>query len=247
VRLGAGLRNRDWIQPDEVDRTVADRVADTLLATNHHAVANLLDEGVPESRILDVGATRVDLLRRHAARAQLLAAWRTHGLIKAGYVLVSLEASRTVGPPIRSRRVAGALRRLAAARPVLLVRHAGTRTALEPLTPDLRWTDTGTYTEWLSLLAGAGAVITDSGAVQEESSALGVRCQTLASSTARTVTLTHGTNALLGDDPSAIVRVRPATSQPEAMRMPGWDGEAAERVAEALTVNYALTSASGER
>ena len=243
VRLGAGLRNRDWTQPDEVDRIVADRVADTLLAASHHAVANLLEEGAPEGRILDVGATRIDLLRRHEARVRLLAAWREHGFGPSSYVLVHLAHGAGAGRPARTRRLAAALRALAEGRPVLCVRHEDADGTLEELTPELRWADTGSYPVWLSLLAGAGAIVTDSGGVQEEASALGVRCHTLASTTARTVTLTHGTNALLGDDEAAVAAVRPAAPDREPAKVLGWDGDAAERVAEALTVNYALTPA----
>ena len=99
------------------------------------------------------------------------------------------------------------------------------------------------YLEFLSLQAGAGAIVTDSGGVQEEASALGVSCFTFRPNTERPVTLTHGTNVLLGDDPAEIAEVRPATHPPTPCAIPLWDGHAAERVADVLVANYALVRA----
>jgi UDP-N-acetylglucosamine 2-epimerase (non-hydrolysing) len=99
------------------------------------------------------------------------------------------------------------------------------------------------YLEFLSLQAGAGAIVTDSGGVQEESSALGVSCFTFRPNTERPVTLTHGTNVLLGDDPAEIAEVRPAMHPPTPCAIPLWDGRAAERVADVLVANYALVQA----
>jgi UDP-N-acetylglucosamine 2-epimerase (non-hydrolysing) len=87
--------------------------------------------------------------------------------------------------------------------------------------------------------------VTDSGTVQEETSALGVACYTLRASTERTITLTHGTNALLGEDPRDLADVRPATFAPTPCAIPAWDGRASERVADALVANYALVRAAG--
>ena len=98
------------------------------------------------------------------------------------------------------------------------------------------------YLDFLSLQAGAGAIVTDSGGVQEEASALGVSCFTFRPNTERPVTLTHGTNVLLGDDPAEIADVRPATHPPTPCAIPLWDGRAGERVADALIANYALVT-----
>ncbi len=99
------------------------------------------------------------------------------------------------------------------------------------------------YLDFLSLQAGAGAIVTDSGGVQEEASALGVTCFTFRPNTERPVTLTHGTNVLLGEDPAEIAEVRPATHPPTPSAIPLWDGHAAERVADALEANYVLMPA----
>jgi UDP-N-acetylglucosamine 2-epimerase (non-hydrolysing) len=101
------------------------------------------------------------------------------------------------------------------------------------------------YLDFVSLETGAGAIVTDSGTVQEEACALGVRCYTLRSSTERVATLTTGTNTLLGDELRDIADVRPARFAPTPCAIPRWDGHAGERIAEALIANYAIVRASG--
>jgi UDP-N-acetylglucosamine 2-epimerase (non-hydrolysing) len=245
ARLGAGLRCWDWTLPDEVDRTVADRLADTLFTCNEEAAGNLRDEGVPEGRIYAVGSTRIDLLRRHDAAARALAAWRAYDAQEHAYTLVALHR-----PADRVAAIAGALAGPAEAGPVLLAQHPRTRDLLDSeearallAAAGVRSVEPRDYLERLSLMAGAGAIITDAGTVQEESSALGIRCFSLSRTTARTITLTHGTNALLGDDPSEITDVRPSRRAPTPAAIPMWDGRASERVADALVANYTLASA----
>jgi UDP-N-acetylglucosamine 2-epimerase (non-hydrolysing) len=101
------------------------------------------------------------------------------------------------------------------------------------------------YLEFLSLQAGAGAIVTDSGGVQEEASALGVSCFTFRPNTERPITLTHGTNVLLAEDPEALADVRPSPHPPTPCAIPLWDGHAGDRVADVLIANYALTVGAG--
>jgi UDP-N-acetylglucosamine 2-epimerase (non-hydrolysing) len=101
------------------------------------------------------------------------------------------------------------------------------------------------YLSFLSLQAGAGAIVTDSGGVQEEASALGVSCYTFRPNTERPITLTHGTNMLLGDDPAEIAEVRIAAHEPTPSAIPLWDGRAGERVADVLVANYVLSTSIG--
>ena len=98
------------------------------------------------------------------------------------------------------------------------------------------------YLEFLSLQGAAGAILTDSGGVQEEASALGVACFTFRPNTERPVTITHGTNVLLGDDPAEIARVRPSRRPPAPCAIPLWDGHAADRVADVLLARYMAES-----
>jgi UDP-N-acetylglucosamine 2-epimerase (non-hydrolysing) len=96
------------------------------------------------------------------------------------------------------------------------------------------------YLDFLSLESGAGAVVSDSGGIQEETSALGIPCYTFRRSTERPITLTHGTNVLIGDDPRAISIIRPSQQPPVPSAIPGWDGHAGLRVADVLASSAVL-------
>src|SRR4051812_38494695 len=109
ARLGAGLRCWDWTMPDEVNRTVVDRLADTLFTSSADAAANLHDEGVPDGRIYPVGNTRVDMLRRHEATVRTHAAWRAYDAGEHAYTLVMLQRPETVESRERIVAIAGAL------------------------------------------------------------------------------------------------------------------------------------------
>jgi UDP-N-acetylglucosamine 2-epimerase (non-hydrolysing) len=252
ARLEAGLRERDWSVPEEVNRVVLDTTADVLLAPTEQAADNLRAEGVGAGRIHLVGSTAVDSLRRGERTAAERAVWQRFGAKRGGYVLVTLHRAANVDDDERLARIVEALAELARHVPVIFPLHPRTRERLEPMGDAHRLLAAGVlcgpplgYLDFLSLQAGAGAVVTDSGTVQEETSALGVSCFTLRSSTERTVTLTHGTNALLGADPRDLADVRPAPGGPTPSIIPLWDGRAGERVADALVANYALVRAAG--
>jgi UDP-N-acetylglucosamine 2-epimerase (non-hydrolysing) len=250
ARLGSGRRCWDWTLTDEVNRTLIDRLADTLFTVSDDAGVNLLGEGVPDGRIHFVGNTRIDMLRSLEQRARSLAVWFAHGAVEHGYTLVALERPDSVEDPQRLERILFALGELTATAPLLLLQHPRTRAALERekvqamlAAGDIRSVAPASYVEGLSLKAGAGAIVTDAGVVQEEASALGVRCYTIQQTTAYTITLTHGTNILLGDDPGAIASVQPSHTAPTPAAIPLWDGRTAERIADALAANYTLAVA----
>ena len=145
-------------------------------------------------------------------------------------------------------RIVKSLVRLAEqAIPIVFPIHPRTRSALEELGCLERLVGVGVrcweplgYVDFLSLEAGAGAIVTDSGGIQEESTALGVRCYTLRSTTERPITITLGTNVLLGDSPAAILQVRPSGRPPVPRSIPLWDGSAGRRVAQVLTAAVGL-------
>ena len=109
----------------------------------------------------------------------------------------------------------------------------------------MRCTEPVGYLDFLSLQAGAGAIATDSGGVQEEASALGVPCYTLRANTERPVTISHGSNVLLGDDPSRLLEVRVSRRPPTPCAIPFWDGHAADRAAEAVLAEFPTAARSG--
>jgi UDP-N-acetylglucosamine 2-epimerase (non-hydrolysing) len=252
VHLEAGLRSFDWRMPEEVNRVLTDRLADVLLTHSAEAVDNLEAEGIPRSRVYNVGNTMIDSLRRCEKRARELRAWDGVGLEEQAYVLVTLHRPSNVDDPIRLQQIVGGLVGLAAHAPVVFPIHPRTRARLiedgglgRLEAPGIACIEPVAYMEFLSLQAGAGAILTDSGGVQEEASALGVTCFTFRPNTERPITLTHGTNVLLGEDPAEIAEIRPSSHPPTPCAIPLWDGKAGERVADVLVANYVLSAATG--
>jgi UDP-N-acetylglucosamine 2-epimerase (non-hydrolysing) len=248
ARLEAGLREHDWSVPEEINRVLLDSVADLLFASSAQAVANLRAErvGVGPGRVHLVGSTAVDSLRRVEPGARRREAWRRFGLARGRYALVTLHRPANVDDDEQLARIVEALAQLVQRMPVVFPVHPRTRARLAAMgdeerlrlagvlcTPPLR------YCEFVSLELGAGAVVTDSGTVQEETSALGVRCFTLRASTERTATLVHGTNTMLGDDPRELAEIGLQTAEPVPRELPHWDGRSGERVAALLAERYA--------
>lgn len=199
-----------------LQRLLNDRIADTLLAPTAAEAANLAAEGVPDTRVHVVGSLAVDVLRPLAPRARARRTWEARGLSKGGYLLVALSPERRA-----DAATADALAGLAARVPV---------TDLDAPLPLDR----------LSLLSGAGGVVTDDGDLQDLASALGVACHTPAAATDRPHTVTAGTNALLGDDPGALLALEPVAPAGAANDLPPWDGRSAHRAAAVLVAHYVL-------
>jgi UDP-N-acetylglucosamine 2-epimerase (non-hydrolysing) len=249
AHVEAGLRSFDWSMPEEVNRVLTDRLADVLFTHSPEGADNLEAEGIGQGRVYYVGNTMIDTLRRCERRARELQAWRRAGVAEREYVLVTLHRPANVDDPARLAGIVQGLESLAAHAPVVFPIHPRTRARLAEDGGLERLEAAGVacvgpmaYLEFLSMQSGAGAIVTDSGGVQEEASALGVSCFTYRPNTERPVTLTHGTNVLLGDDHAEIAEVRPVAIPPTPCAIPLWDGHAGERVADALIANYALVS-----
>jgi UDP-N-acetylglucosamine 2-epimerase (non-hydrolysing) len=249
AHLEAGLRSFDWSMPEEVNRVLTDRLADVLFAHSPEATDNLKAEGICPGKVYNVGNTMIDSLRRSEKRALELEAWTTVGFSERAYILVTLHRPSNVDDPARLQAIVGGLVKLAAEAPVVFPIHPRTRARLAEDGGLAALEEAGVaciepvaYLEFLSLQAGAGAIVTDSGGVQEEASALGVSCFTFRPNTERPITLTHGTNVLLGEDPAEIADVRPSPHPPTPCAIPLWDGHAGERVADVLVANYVLSA-----
>jgi UDP-N-acetylglucosamine 2-epimerase (non-hydrolysing) len=248
AHVEAGLRSFDWGMPEEINRVLTDRLSDLLFTHSPEAVGNLLAEGIVEGRIHHVGNTMIDSLRRSERNARQRRAWEAAGVGLGKYALVTLHRPSNVDDAERLTRIVDALVGLAHRFPVVFPIHPRTRARLGDAAvgrleaAGTRCIDPVGYLDFLSLQSGAGAVVTDSGGVQEETSALGVRCYTFRPGTERPITLTHGTNVLLGDDPASLAKVELATWDPTPSAIPLWDGHAGERVADVLVTNYALSS-----
>ena len=250
AHLESGLRSEDWSMPEEINRVLTDRLSDLLFTHSPEAEENLSREGIEGGRVHYVGNTMIDSLRRCERRARDRAVWTQYGVNAREYVLVTLHRPSNVDDPVRLEGITDALIELAATSPIVFPIHPRTRARLEAAGTLVTLEAAGIvcaeplgYIDFLSLQSGAGAIVTDSGGVQEESAALGVTCYTFRPNTERPVTLTHGTNILLGDDPRELTAVRPSSFAPTPCAIPLWDGHAGERVAEILIANYALRPA----
>lgn len=252
AHIESGLRSGDWSMPEEVNRVLTDAISDLLFTHSPEGKDNLAAEGIGADRVHYVGNTMIDSLRRCERRARARAVWATVGLTEREYVLVTLHRPSNVDDPGQLARIVDSLLELSTRHAVVFPIHPRTRGKLANSGALERLEQAGVkcieplgYLDFLSLQAGAGAILTDSGGVQEESSALGVTCYTLRPNTERPVTITHGTNTLIGDDPTVIASIATPTWEPTPSAIPMWDGHAAERVADVLVANYAVVQLSG--
>lgn len=225
ARIGAGLRCGDRGLKREINRIAIDELATRLYTDGEAADERLRAEGFDDETIRRVGSPLAASVARWRGLALERAAWDRLELRRGQYILVALHRPESFAQP---ERVVAALTALAKRHSVVvcgderLPHILADITMLEP---------TADYPHFLSLQAGAGAVVTDSSGVQEETTVLGVACFTLAGSSERTLTLTHGTNSLLGDDPAAIAEVTVSRSGETEEPIPMWDGDVGGRVA----------------
>jgi UDP-N-acetylglucosamine 2-epimerase (non-hydrolysing) len=236
AHVEAGLRSRDWSMPEEVNRVVVDRISDHLLAPSADAVDNLRAEGCAEHRVHLVGNVMVDTLYANLERARARDVPGRLGLAPGGYGLVTLHRPANVDEPGVLAALVGALGEVARALPLVFPVHPRTRRALGAVPDGVRLVEPLGYLDFVGLEAGAGLVLTDSGGVQEETTALGVPCLTLRENTERPVTVLEGTNRVVGRDPAIVVAAAMdvLATPPPARRPQLWDGRAAERIADAL-------------
>jgi len=238
AHVEAGLRSRDWSMPEEINRVVTDRVSDYLFAPSADAVANLEAEGYRDDQIYLAGNVMVDTLLANLGRAVEGDTLRRLGLKPRGYGLATLHRPANVDDPAVLAALLPALDEVARMCPLVLPAHPRTAQRLRDadLSPRVRVIPPAGYLDFVALEASARLVLTDSGGVQEETTVLGVPCLTLRDNTERPITLTEGTNQLVGRDPDRIVTVaRQVLADPPARRRPTlWDGRAGHRIASAL-------------
>jgi UDP-N-acetylglucosamine 2-epimerase (non-hydrolysing) len=236
AHVEAGLRSFDRRMPEEINRIVTDRLASLLLTPSRDADVLLRSEGEPDSEIVFVGNVMIDTLYASldAARATR---FRESLFLEENPVVVTLHRPSNVDDPDRMRVIAAALAQIAEERPVLFPLHPRTAQRLEGSGFSLgavRVIQPLRYLEMLSVLEGAHAAVTDSGGVQEETTALGVPCFTVRENTERPITISEGTNRLVNDLAQLPGMVREARHATSTRRPDGWDGRAAVRIVEAL-------------
>ena len=248
AHIEAGLRSFERSMPEEINRIVTDRVADLLLTPSANADDNLLAEGAPKAAIHRVGNVMLDTLLTHLERAKGRPTLDATGVALGAYALATLHRPSNVDDPVVLSSLLATLEWTQERLPVVMPLHPRTRRQLEELSlleratamPNLKLTEPLGYLDFLALTASAKLVLTDSGGLQEETTVLGIPCLTLRTCTERPVTVSIGTNIIVGSDPEAI---RENVGQILAGRtkvggVPElWDGHASERTAEVL-VDY---------
>jgi UDP-N-acetylglucosamine 2-epimerase (non-hydrolysing) len=252
AHIEAGLRSFDMTMPEEINRKLTDAISTLLFVTEQSGVENLKREGVPVEKIFFVGNVMIDCLLRHrdlAAKSPILdrLGVRGNGAGCRPYGVLTLHRPSNVDDPETLQDILSAVRELAVEFPVFFPVHPRTRkniasfglmrflthadavnrAGIVPLDP------LG-YLDFLALNDHARIVLTDSGGVQEETTALGVPCLTLRENTERPATVEHGSNQVVGVDPDRILAAarsilqNPATRR--SQRPPLWDGKAASRI-----------------
>lgn len=239
AHVEAGLRSRDWTMPEEINRVLTDRLSDRLYAPSRDACDNLAGEGIDPDRVRLVGNIMVDTLLTQLPKIDRERPLREFQLEPNGYTLVTLHRPSNVDDRTVLRRICHILGLAAQRAPVLFPTHPRTMARLQEwslisclgaarVIPPLP------YQTFLALMASARAVVTDSGGVQEETTALGVPCLTLRPNTERPVTVSEGTNQLVRPDPEPFLDAL-ESSNGRAHRIPElWDGKTAQRIVEDL-------------
>jgi UDP-N-acetylglucosamine 2-epimerase (non-hydrolysing) len=250
AHVEAGLRSYDRSMPEEINRQLTDALSELLFTPSEDGNANLLREGIAAARIHLVGNIMIDTLRHYEVVARARHACQLYDLPAGSYALVTLHRPSNVDEPEKLQSCLHMLTRLHDRLPVLFPAHPRTQARLKAwgieLPKGLRLCAPVGYLDFLSLMADARLVLTDSGGVQEETTALGVPCLTLRQNTERPATVVYGTNTVAGTDPCQILALVDwvlAAGPAPCSLPPLWDGQAALRIARILAACGELDSA----
>jgi UDP-N-acetylglucosamine 2-epimerase (non-hydrolysing) len=246
AHVEAGLRSRDRTMPEEINRLLTDQIADLLFTPSSDADANLRAEGIPEERIRFVGNVMIDSLRQNLERAQRSEVKKDLGVDSIDYAVMTLHRPSNVDSSTTFARILSALEPITDKLPVIFPVHPRTRKTLAEsglserveAMKNLRVIEPLGYLDFLQLYSGSRLVLTDSGGIQEETTALGIPCLTLRENTERPITVEMGTNVVVGTDPLKIVNAANAAlngaPKKAAQQPPLWDGHTSERILDVL-------------
>ena len=250
IHVEAGLRSFDRTMPEEINRILTDAVSDLLFVSEPSGEENLRREGVAPERIHLVGNVMIDTLRRHLDRAKRTPVHQQLHIRKGQYGIVTLHRPGNVDCRDTLEEIFGAFQSIQKQLPLVFCMHprtlnqakqSGLLSKLE-CSPNIQVIPPLGYLDFLHLMAEARAIFTDSGGIQEEATILGVPCLTLRENTERPITLTHGTNKLVGvrecDIVHAFHRLDDIRDRP-TRTPPLWDGQAAARIAAVIAKTFA--------
>jgi UDP-N-acetylglucosamine 2-epimerase (non-hydrolysing) len=242
AHVEAGLRSRDRSMPEEINRLLTDQIADLLFTPSSDADENLLAEGIPVERIKFVGNIMIDSLFENLERARQKQIKATLGLKEREYAVLTLHRPSNVDDRETFVSILSALEKISSSLPIVFPVHPRTRKTIAEFelgeriaaTENLRLIEPLGYLDFLNLYSTARLVLTDSGGIQEETTALGIPCLTLRENTERPITVEMGTNVIVGTDANKIVseamRVLNSSNEIHLPPPPLWDGHTADRI-----------------
>lgn len=246
AHVEAGLRSRDRTMPEEINRILTDSISDLLLTTSRDADENLKQEGIPAEKIRFVGNVMIDSLLRNLKIAESSTVKDELGLAGKDYGVLTLHRPSNVDEKEVFIGLLGALLSISEKLPIVFPAHPRTLARIEEFglsekvaSSDIKLIEPLGYLDFMKLYSGARLVLTDSGGLQEETTALGIPCLTLRENTERPITIEMGTNVLVGTSPERIRQTAfdildDAEFGRNAKIPPLWDGKAAERICDVL-------------
>ena len=245
AHVEAGLRSRDRTMPEEINRLLTDQISDLLLTPSQDGDENLLKENIDADKIKFVGNVMIDSLFYNLEKANLLKVRKNLALNGKEYAVLTLHRPSNVDDEKTFSGLLEALISISEKIPIIFPAHPRTRNNIEKFgfskriaSSNIRLIEPLGYLDFMNLYSGAKLVLTDSGGLQEETTALGIPCLTLRENTERPITITHGTNILVGTNPQKIKQTAfEVLDQPvsnDKKIPPLWDGKTAERICDVL-------------
>ena len=245
AHVEAGLRSFDREMPEEINRLITDAIADYLLTPSPDGDENLRNEGVSEERIKRVGNVMIDSLFNNLERSKNSTIHSDLNIEKGNYGVLTLHRPSNVDEKDVFTVIIGALEEIGSKIPLVFPLHPRTKNRAEQFgltkrlesIPNIVLTGPAGYLDFVALMAESKLVLTDSGGLQEETTALGIPCLTLRDNTERPITVTEVTNTIVGNDPQVIIdaAIEVIENGGKAGRIPElWDGKTATRIADII-------------
>lgn len=258
AHVEAGLRSFDRSMPEEINRILTDQLSDFLFVTESSGVENLLNEGIDKDKIHFVGNVMIDTLLIHLRKAQTSKVLENLNLRTREFAVLTLHRPGNVDRPEVFLQILQALNEIQKEIPVVFPIHPRSSGRLREFgllekihsMPNLIIIEPLGYLDFLKLLTESRFVLTDSGGIQEETTVLGIPCLTLRENTERPVTVTQGTNVVIGTKPERVLResMKLLNGAEKGGRIPDlWDGEAAERIVRILSSSFGMNHHQGSK
>jgi UDP-N-acetylglucosamine 2-epimerase (non-hydrolysing) len=241
VHVEAGLRSHNWRMPEELNRMIADHHSDYLFVSDEAGLEHLESERIPKEKIHYVGNVMIDSLRKSEPLAEASTILETHGVMPKSYGVLTMHRPETVDHPETLKTVWESLKKISETLPLIFPVHPRTKARMQEMAGEnssIKIVDPLGYLDMIKLVKNSRLVLTDSGGLQEETTAMSVPCITLRDETERPSTVTYGTSEVVGRDPEKILSAFNRAMSGEWKNgglPPQWDGKTAERIAEILS------------